>query len=811
MFKKLILSLLFLATVLGVSAQHIPGTWKIIPMTGSSFDYVQDTPDKVFYISSGSLYSFDKDSNETTYFTPGGKISDSGISFLKYNGNKGYLTVVYKNGNIDLIYDNGKVVNLPEIKNANLTVTKTVNSIQFGKDRIYVGTSFGIVVYDDNDHFVIESGMYNTNITNVFELGDYVLLYHDNNLKFSPKNERHNSLDKFTTLGKLPVTNLMPFDDNSYLVIDGSNLKKVTIDFNAKNSTNETIISGITSPKGIAPYKNGYYVAGNGAFYLTDGTKFTAKEEFPATFNSQALSFWDSPALFWAGNADGIGSYSLASGTTTEVNSKYFPPSSKLTKTWYRVNHPNGQEVYYNNAGGSEVFPGVGSNSFWETFGMRIESYNWQTGEVTDKTPTFYGSYNFGGLGRVLFDPEDSSKMYLANNFNGLQIVRDGQTLFHYVQTNSPFFDGWSARVFDLGFDRYGNLYVSHYRNPDTSIKFSSLSPVKILPKSAIDIMWNNPEEITKTDANGQYTYWIQPTNWPSGLTGKNDTKILLSTKVDKGLQYNGMHGGNGLVGMDIKPNPANNVYQRYFGLRDQDGTVSTPQDIIWLEEDKIGNIWIGTSAGVFVVEDLNQLGDGSSTYLEVVRPKVARNDGTNYADYLLSSDRIMNITVDSNNRKWIATSTSGLYCVDEEGETILYEFNTGNSPLISNVITMVACDPHGNDILIGTPEGLYVYSSDSAPAKDDFSEVYAFPNPVRPDYTGWISINGLMDNSLVKIGDAHANIIWSGKSEGGMAVWDGCDSNGNRVRSGVYLVFASQSSDSGSSGKVVAKIVVIN
>lgn len=808
MFKKLILSLLFFATILGVSAQHIPGTWKIIPMTGSSFDYVQDTPDKVFYISSGSLYSFDKDSNETTYFTPGGKISDSGISFLKYNGNKGYLTVVYKNGNIDLIYDNGKVVNLPEIKNANLTVTKTVNSIQFGKDRIYVGTSFGIVVYDDNDHFVIESGMYNTNITNVFELGDYVLLYHDNNLKFSPKNERHNSLDKFTSLGKLPVTNLMPFDNNSYLVIDGSNLKKVTIDFNAKNSTNETIISGITSPKGITPYKNGYYVAGNGAFYLTDGTKFTAKEEFPATFNSQALSFWDSPALFWAGNADGIGSYSLASGTTTEVNSKYFPPSSKLTKTWYRVNHPNGQEVYYNNVGGSEVFPNGKAADFWAEFGIRVESYNWETGEIKDVTPEPYSKdYNYGGLGRVIFYDNDPSRMLLANNFLGLQVVKDGKTIIHYDEKNAPLYSGWGTMLYDVRQDNYGNIWTSMHADAKGT---TTNSPVKILPKSAVDIMWNNPQEITKKDASDRYSYWIQP-QWPSGLTGKNDTKLLLSTKVDKGLQYNGMHGGNGLVGFDIKADPVNNSYQRYFGLRDQDGTVSTPQDIMWLEEDRNGYIWIGTSAGVFVVEDLNQLGDGSSTYLEVVRPKVARNDGTNYADYLLSSDRIMNITIDSNNRKWIATSTSGLYCVDDAGENIIYEFNNGNSPLVSNVVTMVACDPHGNDILIGTPEGLYVYSSDSAPAKDDFSEVYAFPNPVRPDYTGWISINGLMDNSLVKIGDAHANIIWSGKSEGGMAVWDGCDSNGNRVRSGVYLVFASQSSDSDSSGKVVAKIVVIN
>ena len=122
----------------------------------------------------------------------------------------------------------------------------------------------------------------------------------------------------------------------------------------------------------------------------------------------------------------------------------------------------------------------------------------------------------------------------------------------------------------------------------------------------------------------------------------------------------------------------------------------------------------------------------------------------------------------------------------------------------------MVACNPNGNDVLIGTPEGLFVYSSDSAPAQDDYSSVYAYPNPVRPDYTGWITINGLMDNSLVKITDAQGHVVWQSKSEGGMAIWDGCDASGNRVRSGVYMVYASQNASGDSSG-AVTKIVVIN
>ncbi len=87
---------------------------------------------------------------------------------------------------------------------------------------------------------------------------------------------------------------------------------------------------------------------------------------------------------------------------------------------------------------------------------------------------------------------------------------------------------------------------------------------------------------------------------------------------------------------------------------------------------------------------------------------------------------------------------------------------------------------------------------------------MYTYPNPVRPDYTGWITVTGLMDNSLVKIADAAGNVFFQGRSEGGMVSWDGCDSAGRRVKSGVYYVFASRSSD-GSSKGAVAKILVIN
>ena len=79
----------------------------------------------------------------------------------------------------------------------------------------------------------------------------------------------------------------------------------------------------------------------------------------------------------------------------------------------------------------------------------------------------------------------------------------------------------------------------------------------------------------------------------------------------------------------------------------------------------------------------------------------------------------------------------------------------------------------------------------------------------MRPDYTGWITITGLMDNSLVKITDSVGNVVYTATSNGGMVTWDGCRADGEPVTTGVYYVLASQNADSGSSG-AVTKILVV-
>lgn len=214
----------------------------------------------------------------------------------------------------------------------------------------------------------------------------------------------------------------------------------------------------------------------------------------------------------------------------------------------------------------------------------------------------------------------------------------------------------------------------------------------------------------------------------------------------------------------------------------------------------------MGTNIGVVELIPHNAFSTDNFTINHI---KVPRNDGTNLADYLLDNTDVTCIEVDGSNRKWIGTSSSGVLLVSEDGSEIIEQFTAENSPMLSNKVLSVKCNPLNNKVYIGTDKGLMEYTSDSEPAAESYSDIYAYPNPVRPEFTGNITIRGLMENSLVKIADSEGNVVKSIRSTGGMTTWDGCNSQGEPVKSGVYFVFASQNENETSSG-AVTKILII-
>ncbi|MGV3589744.1 MAG: T9SS type A sorting domain-containing protein [Adhaeribacter sp.] len=148
-------------------------------------------------------------------------------------------------------------------------------------------------------------------------------------------------------------------------------------------------------------------------------------------------------------------------------------------------------------------------------------------------------------------------------------------------------------------------------------------------------------------------------------------------------------------------------------------------------------------------------------------------------------------ITVDSGNRKWVGTD-NGLWLFSEEGENIIAQFTTANSPLPANKIQDITINQNTGEVFISTELGLVSFRGTATETKGKPDCAVVFPNPVRPGYTGLVGISGLANNALVKITDVAGNLVYQAQATGGTLAWDLRDVKGKRVKSGVYLAFSS-------------------
>lgn len=234
-------------------------------------------------------------------------------------------------------------------------------------------------------------------------------------------------------------------------------------------------------------------------------------------------------------------------------------------------------------------------------------------------------------------------------------------------------------------------------------------------------------------------------------------------------------------------------------GIRVEVGGVSC------IVEDRDHNMWIGTTVGPLVLDQ----GTALSPDVTFRQIKVPRNDGTNLADYLLSGVSVTCIAVDGAGRKWIGTNGNGIYLISADNMSQVQHFTTLNSKLLSDDIESIAINPLTGEVFIGTFYGLCSYTGDATVPVESMTKdsVWAYPNPVRPGYTGLITITGLTYNADVKIVTSNGVLVREGRSNGGTFTWDGLDLKGRRVASGIYMVqTATADGDKGT----VCKIAIV-
>jgi hypothetical protein len=135
----------------------------------------------------------------------------------------------------------------------------------------------------------------------------------------------------------------------------------------------------------------------------------------------------------------------------------------------------------------------------------------------------------------------------------------------------------------------------------------------------------------------------------------------------------------------------------------------------------------------------------------------------------------------------------------------------TDNSDLPDNTIYAMAYNTSNNALMISTASGLCEYYLSGSSSTSSSSDVRVYPNPVRPEYFGYVTIDNLPDDAVVKITDTAGNLIKElGYSSMGECIWDVTNLSHKRVPAGVYLVLASNGPDADSFSQV-SKILVVN
>lgn len=213
---------------------------------------------------------------------------------------------------------------------------------------------------------------------------------------------------------------------------------------------------------------------------------------------------------------------------------------------------------------------------------------------------------------------------------------------------------------------------------------------------------------------------------------------------------------------------------------------------------DKYGQIWVGTTAGVAVFDDPASVVSGRN--LDAYTPIFEKRR-------LLANETVTTIAIDGGNRKWMGTN-NGVFLFSEDGTELVNNFTVTNSPLPSNLISYIGIEPTTGEVFIRTSQGMVCYQGTAMEAGDNISgKALIYPNPVRPEYEGLITIDGLYENVVVKITDVAGRLIYETKSNGSRAVWNGQYPTGGKVPTGIYYVMTS--TDEGNQS-LMGKIAVV-
>lgn len=689
----LILSILAFCSI---SAQTI-GQWNVYP------SYMNVTKcvalGKVVYaLTDGNLFSYDTEDKSVQLFNCMDHLNDVRIAQIGASSEAKRVILVYENCNIDLLDNDGNIVNISALKDKNMS-DKSINALTISGSHAYICTGFGFLDVDMKEGVIRDTYNIGINTTGILiKEGQPYLATTGNYVYTVKKGENWHLAGNWTVTGAASKQEIT--SQNPEYVHAGS------LDWHAEGM------------KGLVGYKE------------KDGKREQA--EGPIQPNSPVRD------LFYRMHY--VGDRLLVAGGINTPFAIYNPATAMIFE--------NDEWSYLDEETPAKDFPKL---------------HHWNTTHLTQ-------------------DPNDPEHHFASPYRTGLYEYKNRKLVKIWSMDNSPLnqienYGPNYVSAISPTYDEEGNLWVLNNQT-DTIIR--------VLQSNG---KWQKLyyEEIEGTPTPDDYIFTT------SGV------RFVINRRV-AGKGFFGFHT-NGTLG-----NTRDDKHVLRSTIVNQDGTSYDPAEYYCMTEDLDGRLWCGTIIGLFVINNPLNYFDEDFRFEQV---KIARNDGSGLADYLLNGVSVTCIAVDGANRKWIGTQGNGLYLVSADGQEMLQHFMAEDSPLLSNNIQCLAIHPSTGKVMIGTDIGLCSYISDATEAEEELiaDNVIAYPNPVSPDYNGPITIKGLTMDSEVKICSSTGQLVWSGVSNGGIFTWNGLNKQGRRVASGVYHVIASNAE-----GKkaVVSRIVIV-
>ncbi|MBL4652031.1 MAG: hypothetical protein JKY53_04075 [Flavobacteriales bacterium] len=733
---------------------------------------VSDAGNLVYCASYAGMYYFNKSDNSVNRFTRIQGLSDIGITDIVFAEETDILVVGYENGNIDLVQLNS-VINISGIKDANFPGTKRINKITIIDELAYLSCGFGIVVVDllkqeIRDTYYLNSSQ-NLGVNDIVVNGIGIYAATNSGLFFSEFSNNLSDPEQWKVETDLPdstFSRLFFFQEKLYANYSNNVFKSDTL-FYLENGTWK-------KQQAVYNQANAFFdvledrvvVCHTYKIVVYDGSWNTIQELTTygqiAPAAKQAVFDENDPSVIWAADSR-KGLIKITGDNQYEAHTVLGPPSRNSHEI---TSH--GSDVWI--ASGS-IYGGLWSNTYNKDGVFKFSENEWKiySKETLDGIDSLFDFLS------VAIDPINQDKVFFAVHGDGIvEVINDVHTET-YGQSNSS---------------------VSLVEGATPDYQYAGMTSLTF---DGNNILWGaNARAKSVLCAKDQGENWYS-FDLSSVMSNKRTGRMIATSN---NIIWVALPKNAGIVVLNYNNTIADTTDDQMIGLTTTKGGLSS-NTVLDLVEDLDGEIWVGTAEGVVVFRSPSDLFGENPSDAEKI---LIQQDG--YTEYLLETQTVTAITIDGANRKWIGTSSSGVYLIAEDGTEEILHFTVENSPLISNIILTIGVNHETGEVFFGTDQGVCSYKSTATGGTIDYSQVYAYPNPVTPDYYGDIAIKGLVTNSEIRITDINGYLVYKGVANGGQAIWNGQTTSGDRVKTGVYLVFCATPDGSQS---VATKILFIN